>query len=456
MSTIMMNRVLSSVLLLLACLPGKALSVDFTLVTRGPKTVVAGHYMFFAVTSNLLSGVDDQMVTPLIYDLPPAASARFITLELFCCGTKLWRLESDMAVRIQTDVSTPPGTYPISIYYITDTGVQRWTTYTITVLPPVPANSSSITFPPNTGLASLAAWERNMIAFGRQHCNVGEAVLEEGFPWYYDGQRVYLQISDYTHDAFWNSCADIQEGVYRPYVISNNGNIPGWRLFPHGLAMDYQRTGDVESMRALEMLRVGNTWAAASRMTYLIDSGLSREVAYGLNVNTVYEQLTGTRSASMQDLAEVAMGHFDQWFVSKSAPYVQPFMVGLSAEALIGYHGLTKDPRVLPLLRLAADALWQDSWDSTGQAFRYYNGDGTSYAAADVSLLIAPLYGWVYQQTGREIYRFMGDAIFTGGVQGAWLDGGKQFSQNYRWSFDYLKWRLAPSVNPAPKIGRRR
>jgi hypothetical protein len=46
--------------------------------------------------------------------------------------------------------------------------------------------------------------------------------------------------------------------------------------------------------------------------------------------------------------------------------------------------------------------------------------------------------------TGDPVYQERGDLIFEGGVEGAWLDQGKQFSQNYRWSFDFVKWRLNP------------
>ena len=47
----------------------------------------------------------------------------------------------------------------------------------------------------------------------------------------------------------------------------------------------------------------------------------------------------------------------------------------------------------------------------------------------------------VYLQTGDTVYRDRGDKAFAGGVRGAWLGGGKPFSQNYRWSFDYVTWR---------------
>jgi len=67
--------------------------------------------------------------------------------------------------------------------------------------------------------------------------------------------------------------------------------------------------------------------------------------------------------------------------------------------------------------------------------------------AADLSLLVCPLYGWLWHYTGDKSFLEMGDQLFENGVQGAYLDGGKQFSQNYRWSFDYVKWRKEPPVS---------
>jgi hypothetical protein len=209
--------------------------------------------------------------------------------------------------------------------------------------------------------------------------------------------------------------------------------------------MDYERTGDLLSYKAVELL-YGGGWPSVPNFSYDISWGASREVAYALNTHVVHERLGGVRNQSMQDLAEAVIGHFDQWFVSGNASYVQPFMVALSAEALIGYYELTADNRVPPLLKLAADRLWEKSWDSSTQSFLYYNDVGGSGPAPDLNLLIAPLYGWVYQQTADAAYLSKGDEVFTGGVQAAWLDGGKQFSQNYRWSFDYLKWRSASST----------
>jgi hypothetical protein len=110
---------------------------------------------------------------------------------------------------------------------------------------------------------------------------------------------------------------------------------------------------------------------------------------------------------------------------------------------VIQYHEATGDPRVLPALKVGADWIWQHTWVAADSAFVYEFVPGKPLAAGapDLNLLIAPVYGWVYAQTGDPLYITRGDQVFAGGVQGAWLDQGKQFNQSYRWSMDYLKWR---------------
>jgi hypothetical protein len=89
-------------------------------------------------------------------------------------------------------------------------------------------------------------------------------------------------------------------------------------------------------------------------------------------------------------------------------------------------------------------------WDENSEGFRYADRYSTSEGqspdvvapTADLNMLIAPAYGWVYKQTGSATARTQGDAIFAGGVRGACLScGGKQFNQNYIYSFDYVRWR---------------
>ena len=59
-------------------------------------------------------------------------------------------------------------------------------------------------------------------------------------------------------------------------------------------------------------------------------------------------------------------------------------------------------------------------------------------------MMFTPLYGFVFKHTGDVKYRDIGDLAFTSGTKRAYLDRGKQFTQNYRWSFKYVEWRKSP------------
>jgi hypothetical protein len=299
-----------------------------------------------------------------------------------------------------------------------------------------------------------------MVTHGLQHCNSAEMSVFSSFNVdFYDGTRVYYQIADATGNSSWNTCADMGYVAYTNYVNAYNGSIQGYFVFPHGLAMRYQRTGDTGARQSLSALEANGLFTYWPDTAYIINWADSREISYAIETNLQDQALGGTPNPHFQDLVEAQIGHFDQWFQSKSAAMAQPFMVALAAEALIQYWDVTQDPRIPPLLQLAADQIWSTSFETSCNCFRYYNDspvDGTWTASSwDLSLLIAPLYGWVYQRTGAQVYRDQGDQIFNAGVAGAWLDGGKQFSQNYRWSGKYVAWRTLaaqPSGQPALSI----
>ena len=65
-----------------------------------------------------------------------------------------------------------------------------------------------------------------------------------------------------------------------------------------------------------------------------------------------------------------ARGHLKQWL--SDSPEVKPFMVALTAEALISYASVTGDNSVTEDLPAIADWLRKNAWDETGGAFKIY------------------------------------------------------------------------------------
>lgn len=261
---------------------------------------------------------------------------------------------------------------------------------------------------------------------------------------YYDGTRVMFQIYDYTRDTKWLTGAQQSLGIYRDtYVLPNTGGLPGYWLFPIGLRMDWQRTASAASKNA-EILMSQNGSFCRDTDNPCVSFNLSREAAYVLMTLQNAEILGEAHRARRDVIRESVYGHFTQWMATPRPPgQLSPFMMGLSAHAVIRDWEATGDVRALPSIRALADWLWANAWDASKNAFVYdLNGfDGPAIGAPDLSLLIAPLYAWVWKQTGASWYRDVGDQVWLGGVNGAYLYNGKQFNQSYWWSFDYVIWR---------------
>jgi hypothetical protein len=419
--------------------------IDRYIITMsGPHHVFAGYGVFIQAKGQWATPIDERVLTT-VTGLPSGASANFVNIEQFCCGVFLYSVDADNPIRIKTSASTPPGEYTITLRYETlTTHIIRYANWKL-IVDSVPGPVSSRASTPSPSLASVPVWLNNMVYYGNKHCTSTEAnSLWEGHAWYYDGERVYYQIADATGDPRFTDCALMFGNGYKSNLTAAGGVFPGWRIFPHGLATEYERTRSASSLEALNLL-VSHQWV--SNRAWAIPWGASREVAYNLNVLVQARRVSGILDPKAEELVDLILGHFDSWFLTADAPAAQPFMVALSSEALIGYWEYTHDPRIPWVLKNAADQLLARYWDGAHNCFPYLDANtGTietdcTQGAKDLNLLIAPLFGWVYSQTKDPAYRDKGDALFTEGVFGAWLDGGKQFSQNYRWSAKYVEWR---------------
>lgn len=313
----------------------------------------------------------------------------------------------------------------------------------------LPVATSAATLP----VPELARWKNQMSAFGAKH---GQSLADPAQKasallgaTYYDAIRVYYQIADYSGDRSWLEFARHAVAVYRDgYVLPNKGAVPGYWVFPHGLALDWQRRKERRSREAVVLLSKHAAYATdATPVGSTRSPEQSREVAYCISALLKGEEVGERPRARLELLVEHALGHCDQWFVSRTAPYVRPFMAGITAEGLIGYfEGKKKSQEILKAIKTGLDWLWDNTWVPAAAAFKYTDRrteSGGTNPAPDLNLLLAPAYAWLYHRTGDVKYRARADRIFAGGVRGAFLNNPKQFNQSYRWSFDYLKWRQA-------------
>lgn len=347
------------------------------------------------------------------------------------------------------------------------------------VVPPEPPP------PPAVPILGLGRWRSRMVEFGHKFGAPNpEMNTWEGYVWYYDGFRIFQRIAEYTGDDSWLVEAAQCERVYLENYLRKLGTT-GWRVFPHGSEMAYRRTGDVKYLGDLLLLANKSPYGAHSAdriKTTLAKYTRSREAAYLLQTLLAWKRLSarGYPTAALKDYIKMVAGstelknigpdrptelderigvlaglvhcHFDQWFANKSADSMQPFMAALSAHALIEFAdfcggGSPGYFAVRESLKRAADWLRDNAWIEDDGGFYYqsqhpYDADGdTELRGAPVlNMLIAPMYAWLYKETGDAGWRDFGDKVFEAGTA-AVLHSGKEFSQQYRWSFEYVAWR---------------
>ena len=292
-------------------------------------------------------------------------------------------------------------------------------------------------------IPNKSTWESHMLSFGQTYLDLMRSQAPNLRDTFYDAEKVYANLREYTNDPKWDEGMQLAEEGYRDgYVIPNNGNILGYWVFSAGLFKDWARNGDTISKDAVHKLAVNSAYAANGvPLTYLYPTSLCREVAYALRSHIDDERCGVAPRAQTTVLRNASKSHLDQWFLSRSDPAYYPFWAGLAFRSLIDAMEKYPDPQVVQIVKSSCDWLWANAWLPASQAFRYAYNDATP--SPDLNLLIAPAFAWLYIVTGQAQYRTNGDAIWSGGVLGAWLGDQKHFNQNYLWSFDYVVWREA-------------
>jgi hypothetical protein len=211
----------------------------------------------------------------------------------------------------------------------------------------------------------------------------------------------------------------------------------------------------------------------------LLDVGYERELNFTAEAFIAANKAGDSNEASVIPIGiDYILADIDQ--IVNAGVSHETFIDGTLADTLIHYYidkGNT-DARIPAAVKALADHIWVNYWlpglcSGTNQTltgcFAYSAGMrhmGIDYSeipgssnAANLNLLIAPMYAWLFRMTGNGTipgsdgtqcggtsgqpctYQQAGDTIFQKGVSQSDYFDPKTWAQNYRWSFDYVTWR---------------
>lgn len=330
--------------------------------------------------------------------------------------------------------------------------------------PPAPTGSAAVTAligaaPSSASTGALGGfWQRYEADFAR----MAEARWqEEGADYananYYDRAQIYYAWWVRTGNPTYLDRANQLAINARSYMESVNYNPQPYLMMLDGVALHAMVTGDAHSAQVVartadalgrpdsywsQDIGVDNYWIDARTEARVLGAVLD---AWYLKVPSpagldyavrLRDLLTRVLSTQSPDGAYRLLGSCGE----------NPFMSGILNDVLIRYYTVFEaDPRVLSAVRRSVDFMWANMWSSSAGGFKYYEaacatgGDGP---AADLNGLIVNGFGFIAKQTGDASYFAKGDAVFAGGVAGAYLIGSKQFNQQYTTSYRYLGYRF--------------
>jgi hypothetical protein len=303
---------------------------------------------------------------------------------------------------------------------------------------------------------SVRKYEEDFQKYADYHWN------QTGATWtgnYYDRALIYYAWWIRSGNLeYWKRATALALSYRAGYLEANDFRIAAhWAQF-EGLELHYLLTGDEASRYALG--RIGDEFNASYYINNLgkRDGFMENRIqARTLSAFLVAWKLSApTRKGSVwaallpQALTSILSsqdesGAYRFTRSDNQCGHNKPFMVGLLNDALISYYSdFRADPRIPPAIQKSNDYMWANDWESAAQAFVYLDGPcaGTDVAPApDLNNLTVNGYGWIYRLTGNQAYRDRAEQIFAGAIAKAWLEGSKQFNQQYTSSFRYLAYR---------------
>jgi hypothetical protein len=304
---------------------------------------------------------------------------------------------------------------------------------------------------------AFARYEQDFVTYAEKHWAASGADYNSAN--YYDRAMIYYVWWARTGNATYLDRANQLAINSRAYIESANFRPQPYLLMLDGVALHALVTGDQRSATAVAkvadayvagdypwMQPIGDTTnesvdsrTQARVLSAVLNAWYLRVpspagVDYAARLRRALTNILGTQSAD---------GAY-RW--AGTCGYNKPFMTGMLDDALIRYYTMFEaDARIPGAVKRAVDYMWANNWVSSSQGFEYLDntcGTEGNGPAADLNGLIVSGFGFVAKVTGDASYLTKGDAVFSGGVYGSWLDGGKQFNQQYTASYRYLGLRF--------------
>jgi len=378
--------------------------------------------------------------------LPPGATSECYAetaytqnCQVYPAGSNQWRIynANGVGTPLIRILGLPVGTHAIKLE-TTAGSVQKSITYNVTI-EPVPNPKSN---------PALARWQQVMLKGAAKFCptpafNWG-TFSWEGHGWFYDGGRAYLNIYKWTGDERWKECGLNLLNQWTDHIVAYGGKLKGYHVFTRGLLDAYRLTGDEKYRNAIKLLAT----TGATRSSSLPADMYIREAAFALDSFNDYERSGLGKHPDTERAVDNLINILTRILRDKSYTLHESFFDHLAAHALIDRYELDGDPRIPGVIKMIADWTYDVAWNpATGKLI--YNPDPVGPTCANgcqvyypnLINLATPMYPWLARVLGDQSYAAKGDDMFAKSLiyEPTW--SGKEFMQNYRWSFDYVYWR---------------
>lgn len=467
-------------------------------VVQGYDTYLQLDYADIARPMGFVAGTVDATIS----GLPPNSTASMYDPNSFVVSfdptTGLLKLNpssirQDTALHILTTGSTPLGTYTITLgnaHAEQYPNVLHSYSYALNVAAPSFTSGTPVSYPPIPSIGdknTSGTWVYGMVTKGSTAAFCGQNSGAGAN--FYDGIRAYQQTQAYDeangitgNPSQWNTCIANRETGYLSYINSVNPRGGIWAIYLASNGMMNLALGGDSSAEAGLFESADNAQWKTLRPA-LLDVGLERELDFTTEAFVAAKKAGDSNEAPLIPVGiDYLLADVSQ-IVNDDVSH-EPFIDGALADTLIQYYtdNGSVDARIPTAVKALADHLWVNYWipgkcSGTNQqvtnCFAYSAGmrnlgidaseiSNSTSNDADLNLMIAPMYGWLFKMTGNGTipgsdgsqcggtpgqpctYQQAGDAIFASGVTQSdyyWLKG---WDQNYRWSFDYVKWRNVP------------